>query len=129
MTNNMSEYIISLKFHLRQKLGSARRTICPVKLPHGDAKKLHLGCGVIDHAGFINIDGIDRPHIHVVQNIVNLARFPDRTINFIYTSHTLEHFPRDTVLSVLKEWHRTLVKGGVFAPPYPTLTVLLRYTN
>jgi SAM-dependent methyltransferase len=38
--------------------------------------------------------------------------FPDHSIDYIYTSHTLEHFYPDVAQNLLLEAHRTLKSGG-----------------
>lgn len=100
-------------FHARQFAGKLSRTIRPrFRAAQGESLRLHLGCGPIDHPGFLNIDGVDRPHVHIVQSLTRLPRFKDGSVAFIYTSHTLEHFPRAQTGAILQEWHRVLAPGG-----------------
>jgi predicted SAM-dependent methyltransferase len=101
-----------LVFHCCQLYGKVNRIFWPKQRPQSDALRLHLGCGAIDWPGFVNIDGIDRPHIHFVQSLTRLDRFHDDSVEFIYTSHTLEHFPRALTLQILREWYRVLIPGG-----------------
>lgn len=112
-------YFSDAKFHARQFYGKINRRLVPKPIPAGHPLRLHLGCGAIDHPGFVNIDGIDRPHVHFVQSLTNLTRFKDRTVEFIYTSHTLEHFPRAQTVSILKEWCRVLRPGGQLCVSVP----------
>jgi predicted SAM-dependent methyltransferase len=86
--------------------------VSPKPLPAGGVLRLHLGCGSIDHPGFVNIDGIDRPHVHFVQSLTRLHRFKDASVDFVYSSHAAEHFPRDNTVEIFKEWCRVLVPGG-----------------
>ncbi len=83
------------------------------------------GLGSIDHPGFVNIDGVDRPHVHYVQSLVRLDRFHDSTVAFIYTSHTLEHFPYATTVETLKEWRRTLIPRGKLCISVPNFDRIL----
>lgn len=100
------------RFHARQFYGRVHRMFFPKPIPADGAIRLHLGCGGIDQPGFVNIDGIDRPHVHFVQSLTRLNRFRDASVEFIYSSHTLEHFPRTETVAILKEWRRVLVPGG-----------------
>lgn len=112
-------------FHARQFYGKANRVLFSKPRPEGDVVRLHLGCGPIDHPGFVNIDGIDRPHVHFVQSLTPLDRFPDASVAFIYTSHTLEHFPRAQTVSILKEWGRALAPGGKLCVSVPDFDRIL----
>jgi predicted SAM-dependent methyltransferase len=122
----MSIRVADIAFHLRQYLGKASRVAFPKPTPDGSVVRLHLGCGGIDHPGFINIDGIDRPHVHFVQSLSKLSRFRDFSVAFVYTSHTLEHFPRSETLPILKEWHRVLVKDGKLCLSVPDFARILQ---
>ena len=130
----MSSYSIfaDAKFHIRQFYGKINRRLIPKPIPSGHPLRLPLGCGAIDHPGFVNIDGIDRPHVHFVQSLTKLTRFQDGTVEFIYTSHTLEHFPRVQTISILKDWCRVLRPGGQLCVSVPDLDRILdiyRMTN
>lgn len=113
-------------FHLRQWLGMLRRALRPRHRPDGRPLRLHLGCGSIDHPGFVNVDGIDRPHVHFVQSIARLGRFGDGCAEFVYSSHTLEHFPREDTLAVLREWRRVLAPGGRLCLSVPDFDRILQ---
>lgn len=114
------------KFHLRQWLGRARRVVAPVRQPDGPVRRLHLGCGEIDQPGFVNIDGVSRPHVHYVQSITNLDRFADASFDFVYSSHTLEHFPRGKTVAILRRWRRVLKPGGRLCLSVPDFDVIVR---
>jgi predicted SAM-dependent methyltransferase len=114
-----------LVFHGRQYYGKVVRIFWPKPRPRTDELRLHLGCGAIDWPGFVNIDGIDRPHIHLVQSLTRLNRFKNNSVAFIYTSHTLEHFPRAQTIHILKEWFRVLVPGGRLCVSVPDFDRIL----
>ncbi len=83
---------------------------------------LHLGCGGVKWKDFLNID------LHpAMSNEKDSSRdgcvadyfadmrdlqLPDESIDDIFTSHTIDHFPRWTGISMLKDWHRMLKPNG-----------------
>jgi SAM-dependent methyltransferase len=93
--------------------------------PAGADLRLHLGCGDIDHPGFINIDGRPMKHVHHVQGIDRLPGFEDGTVALVYASHCLEHFPHRQLKDVLREWCRVLKPGGVLRLSVPDFDVLV----
>lgn len=108
-------------------LGKLRRVLVPVnfpKLENGEIN-LHLGCGSINHQKFINIDGLPAQHIHLIRNIDNLSCFKKDSVNLIYASHCLEHFPHASVPEVLTEWFRVLKKDGILRLSVPDFDLLL----
>lgn len=115
----MQQTLSTWFFHARQFAGRTRRLLVKVPRPPGGAVRLHLGCGPIDHPGFINIDGVSRPHVHHIQSVVDLSNFASGSVDFIYTSHVLEHFPHGFTSGVLKEWHRVIKPGGALCISVP----------
>ncbi len=81
--------------------------------------KLHLGCGKRHIPGYVHIDAIDYPHVDHVSTIDRLSFIPDSSVDVIYNCHVLEHFKRNDVLAVLKEWQRTLKQGGILRVSVP----------
>ena len=47
-----------------------------------------------------------------MQSITDLSRFQSGSVALIYSSHTLEHFPRSDTVRILREWRRVLKTGG-----------------
>lgn len=62
--------------------------------------------------GFLTCDLRDTPGTDVVCDCSTLDRFGDGTVEIVYASNILEHFPMARTVSVLKEWHRVLKPGG-----------------
>jgi predicted SAM-dependent methyltransferase len=62
--------------------------------------------------GFLTVDLRDSPSTDIVCDCSTLTRFGDGTVETVYASNILEHFPMDRTLSVLKEWQRVLKPGG-----------------
>lgn len=49
--------------------------------------------------------------------------FKDHSVSYCYTSHFLEHLPRDKSVKLLKEVHRVLRKGGTLRVVVPDLAI------
>lgn len=92
--------------------------------------KLHLGCGKRHIPGFVHIDAVDYPHVDHVSTIDNLSFISDESVQLIYTCHVLEHFKRQDVIRVLKEWYRIMKKGGTFRISVPDFSAICKvYTK
>lgn len=114
-------------FSLERTYGRLRRLIIRPPLPINKNTQvyLHLGCGDIEAPGFINIDAVPRRHVHYVRSIDNLSMFKEGSVDFIFASHCLEHFPHRSVMFVLAEWYRVIKKGGILCLSVPDFNQLL----
>jgi SAM-dependent methyltransferase len=112
----------------RRATGSMRRRLSPKAFPsHADGRVLlHLGCGPIDAAGFINVDMLDAPHIHVQASVDDLGEFRTGSVDLVYSAHCLEHFGFRYRRAVLTEWVRVLKPGGVLRISVPDFRVMVR---
>ena len=84
--------------------------------------RLNLGCGKRIMPNFINID-IQDFRGAVIGDATKLD-YSDHSVDLIYACHILEHFKRDKILDVLKEWYRVLKLGGklqVAVPNFPAV--------
>jgi SAM-dependent methyltransferase len=52
--------------------------------------------------------------------------FKNDSVQAVFTSHALEHFPRHVALSILKEAHRVLMPGGVLRVTVPDLELVTK---
>jgi predicted SAM-dependent methyltransferase len=116
----------SLQSDIRSLAGRVKRQFVRLDFPRTTQINLHLGCGQIDHPGFINIDGFPGKHIHYVRDISNLSVFKDETVDLIYACHCLEHFPYNGVSKVLAEWYRVLKKNGILRISVPDFELMLK---
>lgn len=71
-----------------------------------------MGEGFMDGRikGFLTVDLREGADIRA--NVSELSMFGDKTVEEIYSSNVLEHFPHNKTLYVLEEWHRILKPGG-----------------
>lgn len=88
-------------------------------------RKLNLGCGFDKKAGFLNID-INAGHDpDLVCDVTDLSPLPSGHYSQILAMDILEHIPRLRVKNTLREWNRTLKKGGRLDLQVPNVTGLL----
>lgn len=88
--------------------------------------KLHIGCGQKYLPGYKHLDVIKFEHIDFACDARKLNMIPDDSVTEIYACHILEHVKRQDTLNVLKEWHRTLVSGGIIRIAVPDLEAILQ---
>lgn len=91
--------------------------------------KLHLGCGKRFIPGFTHIDIVRYEHVDYLTTIDDLSIFSDGTVDLIYNCHVLEHFHRQKLSSVLKEWFRVLKPGGCLRTAVPDFAALSQLYN
>lgn len=80
-----------------------------------ESLKLNLGGmgeGFLDGKipGFLTMDL--REGADLVGDCSDLSRFADGTVEAVYASNILEHWPIDDTVRVLREWNRVLPVGG-----------------
>jgi predicted SAM-dependent methyltransferase len=88
--------------------------------------KLHLGCGKRYIPGFVHVDQADYPHVDFKCDVADLSRFESNTVELIYACHVLEHFKRDDVEQVLREWYRVLIPGGTIRIAVPDFEAVVK---
>lgn len=87
--------------------------------------RLHLGCGKRFLPGWTHVDIIHFNHIDVVCDVRRLDTFADGSVAEIYGSHVLEHFKRQELDLVLREWRRVLVPGGLLRLAVPDFAAIV----
>jgi predicted SAM-dependent methyltransferase len=86
--------------------------------------KLHLGCGKRFIPGFTHVDVVPFDHVDYITSIDNLPTFADNSVDLIYNCHVLEHFHREKVYKVLREWYRVLKPDGILRTSVPDFNAL-----
>lgn len=95
--------------------------------------KLHLGSGGKNIYGFINIDIRADCGPDLIMDITNISSKWYEEVDLIYSSHTLEHFPRKpiqgykTYKEVLKNWKQALKPGGTLRLSVPDFEAICHY--
>jgi predicted SAM-dependent methyltransferase len=89
---------------------------------------LNLGCGeiYIDSKDWINLDFTPTGSGVLQANLLGILPFRDGEINVIYSSHFLEHIPRESVARFLKECFRVLSSKGIIRLVLPDFEELSR---
>lgn len=97
------------------------RRVHPPSVPVNKDDKIyiHLGCGLINSPGFINVDFFPFSHIHYVSHIEDLSVFSNKYADLIYACHVFEHMSHRSLTKVLKEWYRVLKDGGILRLSVP----------
>jgi predicted SAM-dependent methyltransferase len=83
-------------------------------------KKLHFGAGSLVLEGFLNSDMLGQVPI----NIGRKLPFDDEEIDLIYTSHVIEHLPKEDFKFFLRECLRILKRGGINLIAIPSIEKL-----
>ncbi len=90
--------------------------------------KLHLGCGNNNIKGWINIDKYRKSDI--IDDMIILKSFKEKSIDEIYTSHAIEHIKPEDFITALKRWYKLLKVGGILIIRCPDAEYYLkRYLN
>lgn len=104
--------------------------IAALTVPYLQGKFLDIGCGrTTVWPSAIGVDnghhwGADSAGIH--GDGTDLSMFSDGSMDAVFSSHLLEHFPRSQVSAVLKEWARVLKVGGYLVLYLPSANLYPR---
>src|SRR6516164_917734 len=75
--------------------------------------KIEIGAGRKGLPGYVHVDAVDLPGVDVVDDGRALAKFDAGVAEEIYAHWFLEHVARHEVPSMLAEWKRVLMPGGI----------------
>jgi predicted SAM-dependent methyltransferase len=91
---------------------------------------VNLGCGKDYRPAYINIDVNLWFTSDMWLDLRNRLPFGDATVDGIFTSHVLEHFPLSDTAHIVAECHRVLRPGGVIRVVVPDVEPAIRaYVN
>ncbi len=114
--------------------------------------KLHLGCGTVVVDGWINVDyslgarlskiptfryfnkklklfDVEWKGNIFLHDLTKKLPWKDNSVDYIYCSHTLEHFTKDDGRYLLSEIYRVLKKGGLTRIIVPDLGIIIDKFN
>lgn len=89
-----------------------------------DNIKLHLACGKVKLAEWLNID-IDSDAADLELDLTKGLPFDDSSVQYIYCEHFIEHVTRTEALNILKECYRVLNSNGILRFSTPDLNFLV----
>lgn len=91
-------------------------------------RKVNLGCGpvFIDSPDWINLDFSPASSAVRKANLLDTLPLADESASLVYSSHFLEHVPRDLVPGLLRDWSRVLQPGGIVRLVVPDLENMAR---
>lgn len=87
-------------------------------------RKLHIGCGDNELAGWLNTELCPRGR-QIYLDATRRFPFPDETFAFVYAEHMIEHITAEAAEAMLGECARVMVPGGVIRIVTPDLGVLV----
>jgi predicted SAM-dependent methyltransferase len=93
--------------------------------PSGRGLKLHLGCGDYWRDGSINMDHAVLGGTDMVWDLRQKLPFQDESVERIESYEFVEHFTKAELDSMLKDWHRVLIKGGYVISVVPDIEELM----
>ena len=89
--------------------------------------KLHVGCGQVHFPGWLHLDSNEKlPHLDVLWFADDGLPCPDRSCEYIYNEHFLEHLTIEQGKRFLQECRRVLLPGGVLRVAMPDMTECVR---
>lgn len=87
-------------------------------------KKLHLGCGNVNIAEWLNID-LESPTADMRLDLTKPLPFDDCSVTHIFNEHFIEHISWSEAISFLSECRRILSPNGVIRITTPNLRFLI----
>jgi predicted SAM-dependent methyltransferase len=84
----------------------------------------NIGCGRTFHPAWDNFDLVPSAAGVMALDLVGDIGLPDNSYEAVYSSHVLEHLPRNITQRVCYEFHRILKIGGVLRLVVPDLEVI-----
>lgn len=126
-TLRQSEDLVRLVRRLRTRLlKRKRRKHFERYLASTTMRKLQLGSGANHLPGWLNTDSDIGPTNNAYLNIIEAFPFPDKTFNYIFCEHTIEHISFNQAGVMLAECRRVLSPGGKIRLATPNLAVYVK---
>ena len=87
---------------------------------HNNVRKLQIGAGVSNKPGWLNTD-IEPSAGQAYLDATQRFPLPDRSFQYVYSEHVIEHLTYEEGLVMLKESYRILAPGGEVRIATPNL--------
>ena len=85
--------------------------------------KINLGCGSDIKEGYNNIDARNLKNVDMVKDIC-LLDFESNSVEEIFASDIIEHFPQNAIRPLLLRFHKWLKPGGKLIIRVPNMVTL-----
>lgn len=89
-------------------------------------RKLQIGADVCALPGWLNTDLYPRTISSATLDATKPFPFPDRSFDYVFSEHQIEHIAYDEGLTMLKECHRILRRGGKLRIATPSLDRMIQ---
>jgi SAM-dependent methyltransferase len=73
--------------------------------------RLNLGSGPQGYSGYLNVDFDPRDNPDILHDLTQPLPLPDDSVDAIFLSHVIEHFPQWQIQDLLQDWCRVLKRG------------------
>lgn len=83
---------------------------------------INLGCCEKKDYGWINVDLDKKVKPDIVDNVITLKKFKDNTVNYIKSTHLIEHLVEEDALQAIRRWFKVLKPGGTLSIECPSLS-------
>ena len=118
----------SIKFNSISTIKHWKDSIKLSKLPDDSFCKVHFGCGQDLKDGWLNLDVNNVADYYV--DVRNPVKIKEGVVDFIYSSHMVEHLEHNELINHLKECYRILRKGGILRLGIPDFFLIINnYPN
>lgn len=109
---------------LRRSAWFTRRQVATY-LKTANPPMLHIGCGANILSGWLNTEFEERPPKGgIYLDATKAFPLPDRSFDFVFSEHMIEHIPAAAAGAMLRECHRILKPGGRIRISTPRLEFL-----
>ncbi len=95
-------------------------------LARGKKDKVHIGCGPHYIKGFVNIDSNFQRKVDYLLDVRCGLPFPDNSMEFIFSSHMMEHLYINEAIELLRDCHRVLKSDGYMRLTLPDFEFAFR---
>jgi predicted SAM-dependent methyltransferase len=115
---------LSAPYHDRAARRRTARTLASLRTARD--LRVNIGCGPNALAGWINLDAARGERIDVVWDLRRGLPFADESCAAVFGEHVIEHVPRESAETLLRECLRALKRGGVLRLSTPDAGRYLR---
>jgi predicted SAM-dependent methyltransferase len=110
----------------RRRVAGVDRKLVQSYFAGHSVRKLHVGCGCYELAGWLNADLTPESPQILRLDATKPFPFPGESFDYIFSEHMIEHIPFSGGLAMLRECHRVLRPHGRLRIATPDLLFLIQ---